>query len=267
MYQAALKQEDFSNENNDQAAGNGRANLRVVEPVGSSNPEKLDPEVEKKVEIACGKLSHLLQRVAGRFARRLPSHVELDDLIGAGGVGLVTAVRQHIDKPEADLKRLVEQRIRGAILDYLRSVDHLTRRQRAAVSAVNRAKLRLAHEGGDAQDVDRVAESLGITVERAEQIQNHLAVVQVTSIQDSEQLRNAGPNPAQEAMHQELKTRLVHSLGRLPKRLQTLLSLYYCESLTYKEIGDLLGISRSRICQLHTQAIAELRQHMSTVLS
>lgn len=262
MYQAARRQENFAKENKDKVTKGRKPHLRVVRPTG-----KGDPELERRVERACQKLSHLLGRVAGRFARRLPSHVELDDLVGAGGVGLVTAVRQHIDKPDADLKRLVEQRIRGAILDYLRSVDHLTRRQRAAVSAVSRAKLRLAHEGGDALDVGKVAESLGITIERAEQIQNHLAVVQVTSIEDSEQLRNQGPNPAQEAMHQELKARLVHSLTQLPKRLQTLLSLYYCESLTYKEIGDLLEISRSRICQLHTQAISELRNHMSNVLS
>ncbi len=266
MYQAARKQDNFNNNNSDQQGASPKPHLRVLKPTGKTDPGEIDLDLEKRVENACAKLSHLLGRVAGRFARRLPSHVELDDLVGAGGVGLVTAVRQHIEKPAPDLKRLVEQRIRGAILDYLRSVDHLTRRQRAAVSAVNRAKLRLAHEGSE-QDVGRVAEQLGITLERAEQIQNHLAVVQVTSIEDSEQLRNQGPNPAQEAMHQELKSRLVHSLTRLPKRLQTLLSLYYCESLTYKEIGDLLGISRSRICQLHTQAIAELRNHMACVLS
>src|SRR5262245_49214104 len=79
-----------------------------------------DPEA--RVEAVCRELQPLLARVAARFARRLPAHVELDDLIGAGAIGMLTAVRQHIDKPAADLTRLVERRIRGSILDHLRGV-------------------------------------------------------------------------------------------------------------------------------------------------
>jgi len=234
--------------------------------LGHPNPGSNDVSVHQQVDERCRELNYLLGRVAARFARRLPSHVELDDLVGAGGIGLVTAVQQHLDKPLADLKRLAEQRIRGAILDYLRSVDHLTRRQRAAVSALNRAKVRLASEGGDATDIQTVAADLGITVERARHIESHLAVVQLTSLEDSDSLKHAGMDPSQLLVDQETKERLSRALTELPERLQTLLSLYYQENLTYKEIGEVLGISRSRICQLHTQAVGELRRLMTDVL-
>ncbi len=213
------------------------------------------------IDEACRRLVPLLGRIARCFARRLPSHVELDDLMGAGAVGLVTAVQQHHEKPAEELKRLVKHRIHGAILDHLRNLDHLSRRQRAAVSAMTRVKLRLASEGCDS-GVERVAQVLGMSRERAEAIGSQLAAVQLSSLDDSGPLPAGDLDPAELAADRQMTARLVAALQELPERLQTVLSLCYCEDLTYTEIGELLGISRSRVCQLHNQALAELRRRL-----
>lgn len=242
----------------------GRTGGRARRTLGKANPGSathppLGGEVDRRVAEACEQLAYLLPRIAGRFARRLPAHVELDDLVGAGSVGLVAAVQQHIHKPMPELRRLAEQRVRGAILDYLRSLDHLTRRQRAAVTALRRARTALDDGSGRDTDVRQVARAMGVTVARVEHIQNRLAAVQLASFEDQQNVHGDEPDPAAWTAHRQMKAQVAGALATLPERLQTLLSLYYCESLTYKEIGDILGVSRSRVCQLHNQAIEELR--------
>jgi RNA polymerase sigma factor for flagellar operon FliA len=234
----------------------GAHRARETRTLGATTPEA-------RVEAACRQLTPLLTRVAARFARRLPAHIEVDDLIGAGAVGMLTAVRQHLDKPAADLERLVERRIRGAILDHLRGSDHLSRRQRAAVSAVSRTKARLASAGRQNEALD-VARELGITVARAEAIESRLAAVQLVSIDDEDGLRVADADPAQRAVDSQASRTLAGALARLTERAQTILSLYYCEDLTYTEIGETLGISRSRVCQLHSAAMAQLRHTLGS---
>ncbi|MEZ4271397.1 MAG: sigma-70 family RNA polymerase sigma factor [Myxococcota bacterium] len=263
MLQATLRPKENTFKNKDYCGRRllgGRRRVRATAPQGVSDPPRCHAAHRQEEHIGelCRGLMGVLSKVAGRFARRLPAHVELDDLMGAGAVGMLTAVRQHHDKPMADLTRLAEQRIRGAILDYLRGIDHLTRRQRAAVSAMNKT-IHAMRAQGIAPDLQDVAQRMGVSTQRIEQINNELAAVQVTSLDDSLPLADRDPGPAQAAMCTQVKERLVVALEQLPRRLQILLSLYYCESLTYKEIGELLGISRSRICQLHTQAISELR--------
>ena len=214
------------------------------------------------LDATCRQMMGLLNQVARRFARRLPAHVELAELVSAGSVGLVMAVRQHHTAPQPVLVRLAEQRIRGAILDHLRAADHLTRRQRAAVSAVAKVKRKLEQDG-EQVSVDKVAAALGITTERAERIEHRLASVQLVSIDGNEQLSASTSRPEEDTIRRETREGVVKALKKLPRRLQTLLSLYYFEELTYKEIGRLLGISRSRISQLHTQAIDLLRGHLA----
>ena len=109
----------------------------------------------------------------------------------------------------------------------------------------------------------KVARAMGVSVARAEKIQNQLAVVQFTPIDEETMTSFDTDDAAQMASDRQMQHRVVTRVGQLPERLRTLLSLYYCENLTYKEIGQVMGISRSRICQLHTQALDALRQGLS----
>ncbi len=212
----------------------------------------------RRLEAGCQRFGFWVRRLAARFARRLPAHIELEELISAGSVGLVLALQQHGDKPEAELERLVVQRVRGAILDYLREEDPLSRRQRSAVAAFKHAKAELL-QAGEAGDVLAVAQRLGISAERAQKIADELEPVQLTPL-GSLEIPEPAADPMQAAIDGQQRACLIGALARLPERLRTLLSLYYYEELTYQEISEVLSISRSRICQLHTQALALLRQ-------
>lgn len=253
----------FSKRTRREAVRRYPARVRVGTTLGRRNPgHREQDEREARVADACEALAHLPSRIAARFARRLPAHVELDDLVSAGSIGLVLAVRQHVDKPIPDLTRLAEQRVRGAILDFLRGADPLTRRQRAALSALHRA--RAAVGPAHASDPVRVARHMGVSVDRVRQIEGRLESVVVTSFESIDDLPRSGDeaDPAEQAILNAERRRLMAALAQLSEREQTLLSLYYAEGLTYREIAEVLGISRSRICQLHTAALEALRRRL-----
>lgn len=219
-------------------------------------------ERARAVERACVDLQWLVLREARRVARRVPYFTEIDDLIGSGSIGLVTAVQRHIDRPMPILQRFAQLRIRGAILDHLRANDHLTRRQRAAVGQLRKQTERLQRETGSSE-VGELAKALGMAPARVERIQHQLAAVHVTHIEDSERLASGEDDPSSATMREEMKKHVVAALGAMPEKIQTLLSLYYYEGLSYREIGSVLGVTDSRVCQLHTQAMQTLRRRLS----
>jgi RNA polymerase sigma factor for flagellar operon FliA len=206
-------------------------------------------------------MSRLVQDAAYRLARRLPSHVEVDELVGAGSLGLVTAVRQHLDKPAIELQRLAARRIRGAIMDHLRASDHLTRRQRAAVVAIQRARAALEREG-DASDLEAVAKRLGLSTRRATQIQDRLMAVQIGSLEDNE-AADTRVDPVDTMIEREARQSLEAAVAALPSRLKRLIDLCYFQERSYRDISETLGVSRSRVCQLHGQAMRALRKRLS----
>jgi RNA polymerase sigma factor FliA len=234
---------------------------RVGRTPGISDPGDADAA---RVDRACRELHYLLRRVAGRFVRRLPSHIEIDELVAAGAEGLLLAVRQHLDKPEVELKRLAVRRIRGAMLDYLRGADYLTRRQRAAVGALQKTREHL-ERSGEVADLPAMAASMGVSVGKVQELQDGLASVQVLGLPPGDTLVDPGPDPFTNTEDRQGQRILAAALQKLPERLQVLLSLYYYEDLTYQEISETLNISRSRICQLHSQAMELLRKHLGDV--
>ncbi|HSI04077.1 MAG TPA: sigma-70 family RNA polymerase sigma factor [Myxococcota bacterium] len=231
----------------------------LTTPSPNSIPQ--DVETARAVERACTDLQWLVMREARRVARRVPYFTEIDDLIGAGSLGLVTAVQRHIDRPAPILQRFAQLRIRGAILDHLRMNDHLTRRQRAAVGQLRKQTEKLNREG-QTVDTDSLAQAMGMGRARVERIQHQLAAVHVTHIEDGERLQGED-DPSSSTMKNELQQHVMAALATLPEKMQTLLSLYYYESLSYREIGTVLGVTDSRVCQLHTQAMQTLRRRLA----
>ncbi|MBN1962741.1 MAG: sigma-70 family RNA polymerase sigma factor [Deltaproteobacteria bacterium] len=241
--------------------------LRPSSKVVAPTPGGHDPGVarirsrEERITAACKRMSQLLHNIAYRIARRLPTHIEVDELISAGSVGLVTAVRQHIDKPAIELERLVARRIRGAIMDHLRAADYLTRRQRAAVIAIQKTRDCLEREGQES-DIAAVAKRLGLSTRRATQIHDRLMSVQFSSLEVTETTVALNSDPINDLIEREDYNILASAVSALPRRLKKLISLCYFEELSYRDVSITLGISRSRVCQLHAQAMHALRKHL-----
>jgi RNA polymerase sigma factor for flagellar operon FliA len=262
MFDAALVTREISRESQHLTRDWVSKSRRVPVTPGGIDPGFIRARSrEERVDATCRRMQRLLREVAYRLARRLPSHVEVDELIGAGAVGLVTAVRQHLDKPAVELERLASRRIRGAIMDHLRAADHLTRRQRAAVAAMQRAKAALERDGDDS-GIDSVAKRLGLSTRRATQIHDRLMAVQIGSLDGIEAV-GTSTDTIDTIIEREDHDRLNAAVATLPKRLRTLVTLCYFDELSYRDVSETLGISRSRVCQLHAQAMRALRKSLA----
>jgi RNA polymerase sigma factor for flagellar operon FliA len=208
--------------------------------------------VDRRNEYAA-KFFPYIEKVARRLARRLPAHVEIDDLISSGVIGLMEAA-ERFDPARVDrFEAFAEFRIRGAMLDDLRSRDTLSRDMR-----------RLSNELRDA--TRRLEAQLGRTpVDELYARQQKLSGSSVVGIDDAgpDLLERTGDqtaaDPFEAASRRELLGRLVGGIGDLPEKMQQVLSLYYCDNLNLKEIGTVLGVTESRVCQIHGEATRRLK--------
>ncbi|MCC7537064.1 MAG: RNA polymerase sigma factor FliA [Deltaproteobacteria bacterium] len=216
----------------------------------------------------------LVRRSAHRFVRRLPSHVQVDDLIGAGNVGLLQAARRYDPSQGARFETFAEHHIRGAMLDAVRSADPLSRDVRRIARGISRATTELRRRLGREPDEADVAAELGLPVDRLRSVQVQLVAaaelpLHATPRGEGDDRPTIAPpapadtDPAQRAETHELTDRLRGAIAELPERLQTLVALYYTEGCTLKQIGERMGFTESRACQLHGEAIHRLRARFS----
>ncbi len=210
--------------------------------------------------------------IAGRMAIHVPKNVELDDLIGWGVLGLMDAVEKFDHKQDIKFSTYASIRIRGAIIDQIRSLDWAPRSLRTMARRVAASREKLRHEHGREPNARDIAEDLGTTEELVNETLAQLQTAQILSLddflpaEDSSESRKldvvsntSAPNPSQMAELQEKKERLVQEILALPDQQQKVLNLYYYEELTLKEIGMVLEVSESRICQIHSAAMKRLR--------
>jgi len=212
----------------------------------------------------------LVKFVAHRISSRLPSHVELDDLIHSGILGLMDAVRKFEPDRNVKFKTYAEQRIRGAILDGLRDLDWVPRSLRRKKKDIEAAYHLLEQQRGRAATDEEVAAHLGLTLEDLHHSLDELkgvtlgAFVEAGENGEGENLISFVPDPDGENPHILLQAREVRSIlksavDRLPTKERFVVQLYYFEELTMKEIGTLLNITESRVSQLHTKSMLRLR--------
>jgi RNA polymerase sigma factor for flagellar operon FliA len=209
----------------------------------------------------------MARRIALRIARRTPSWISRDDLVAAGMVGLTEAARRFDPTHGEPFIAFAERRVRGAILDELRRGDLLPRRLRTLASKVARVQRSLEARLGRSASDEEMAKALGVSVSVYREELADLVHVSVDSLpavdMDHPSTRtDEKSSPSAIAERRELVARLQAVLGTLPERDAMILSLYYVEELSYSEIGQLLGVSESRICQLHGRAIALLKSRM-----
>ncbi len=212
----------------------------------------------------------LVKRIAYHLAGRLPPQVEVEDLIQAGMIGLLEAARHYSTGRGASFETYAGIRIRGAMLDALRKLDwaprsvHRKAREAAAVMREIEAEL-----GAEASDAD-VASRMGITLTDYHRIVQDALGCQLLRLNDSEdgetstldQLPDSGETPLEAALAMSMRKAVIEQIDKLPERERLVLSLYYEQELNLKEIGVVLKVTESRVCQLHGQALLRLRSRL-----
>lgn len=210
-----------------------------------------DPERELVLRYA-----QLLDRCARRLSARTGRAVLAEDLWSAGAMGLIEASRRFDAARDVKFETFAEHRIRGAMLDEMRRMDHLPRRLRGEIEKVEREKNRLSHALGREPAADEIAASLGAPVEDVFEV---MALVQPSMPIPDELPQHDAASPDDLIDEAKLRGTLTRAIATLPERLQILLALYYDEGLTYREIAKVMGVSEPRVCQLHADAVKRLR--------
>jgi RNA polymerase sigma factor for flagellar operon FliA len=227
-------------------------------------------------------LDHLpqIKFIAQRIALRLPPEIQLDDLISAGIIGLLDAYEKFDANEGVEFKTYADFRIRGAILDSLRGLDWAPRSLRKQSREVEHAYARLEQELGRAASDEEVAAELNMELGAYHTLLNQLNGLMIGHFAASEADAgiteddlpleyspiSASDSPFESVRKQEMREIIAGIIERLPEREQLVLSLYYREELTMKEIGQVLGVNESRVSQLHTRAVLRLRGKLSAAL-
>lgn len=206
------------------------------------------------------------RRIALRMARRCPDWIAREDLVSAGMVGLIEAADRYDDSRQEPFIAFAEHRIRGAILDELRRGDIMPRRVRQLARKITSAIKELEKDGEQATD-QRVADTLGVTVETYRSGLSQLAHVEMAPL-DGEETRLVADMvaPDDQAAHRETLSKIKVALDCMEARDVTILGLHYIEDLTYQEIADTLKITPSRVCQLLWRAVERLRTQLGAAM-
>ncbi len=218
----------------------------------------------------------LIKFIAQKIAVRLPAHIELDDLISSGVIGLMDAIEKYDPKRDNKFKTYAEFRIRGAILDELRAQDWVPRSVRDKAKMLDRAVVELEAQIGRSATDEEVAEKLNISIEEFYDLVNQVRPVSVLSIDEASTFSNVDKmsilnllegcklnNPLNQLKLKSIKKIVTKAIEDLPERQRLVLSLYYYEDMNLKEIGKILRVTESRVSQLHAQAISRLRAKLT----
>jgi RNA polymerase sigma factor for flagellar operon FliA len=224
-------------------------------------------------EQCISQLAPLVKRIAHHLLARLPACVQVDDLIQAGMIGLLDAVNRYEGSMGAQFEAYAAQRIRGAMLDELRQADWVPRGLRKKMRRIEAAVAALEQRLGRAPTEQQLAEELGMSLAEYQQTLFDARGAQLVYLEDFEKndeddtfleryASDFKNDPLQELLNEDLRSALVRAIDELPEREKLVMGMYYEEGLNLKEIGAVLGVSESRVCQLHTQAIARLRSRL-----
>jgi RNA polymerase sigma factor for flagellar operon FliA len=223
----------------------------------------------------------LIRYIVNRIAVRLPSHIDLDDLHNTGVIGLMDAIDKYDPDKNCKFKTYAEFRIKGAILDQLRSLDWVPRSVRQKGRRLERAYGDVEQRLGRSANEDEVADSLGLQLDKFHELINQVRGISLVNL---EELRGGGQdgeragsyadvvedvnaeNPLATLKVQEMKQVVADTIATLPEKERLVISLYYYEDLNMKEIGNILGITESRVCQIHTKSVLRLRSKLKSVI-
>jgi RNA polymerase sigma factor for flagellar operon FliA len=219
----------------------------------------------------------LVKYVAGRLGSGLPAHVDEGDLVSYGLLGLIAAIERYDPDRDVKFETYAIARIKGSILDELRAMDWVPRSVRSRAREIERAMTELESKLGRAPTDEEISAKVGITVE---ELENSLTDISRSSIAALDELWTVsgsggdqialidtiedtqGPEPQSAFAQTEMREAVADAISRLPEREKLVITLYYYEDLTLREIGEVLGVTESRVSQLHTKAILRLKARL-----
>lgn len=216
----------------------------------------------------------LVRRIAHHMIAKLPPNVELDDLIQVGMIGLAEALSRYEAAQGVQFETFATQRIRGAMLDELREGDWMSRSSRKSQKEIEQAVHRLEHRLGRSPLESEIADELGLDLADYQSLLGKVRGTQLVYLEDmthgqdeeegflERHVADNGSDPLALLRDQRLRASLVAAIQGLPEREQHIMGMYYEHDMNLKEIAAVLGVTESRVCQLHSQAIARLRAKM-----
>ena len=239
-------------------------------------PKKLGQNQKDKL---ISEYAPLIKFIAQKIAVRLPSNIELDDLISAGVIGLMDAIDKYDSSRDNKFKTYAEFRIRGAILDELRAQDWVPRSIRDKAKLLDRTIVALESEFGRSATDEEIAKALNVSMDEFHSLVNQVRPVSLLSIDEQQTFSDTDKksimnllegsklhNPHNQLNIKVVKEVVARAIEELPERQRMVLSLYYFEDLNLKEIGQVLRVTESRVSQLHAQAVTRLRAKLSVQL-
>jgi RNA polymerase sigma factor FliA len=236
--------------------------------------EEGDQQARERLVLA---YSPLVKYVAGRMSSGLPAHVEEADLISYGLLGLISAIERFEPEREIRFETFAVTRIKGSIIDELRSLDWVPRSVRAKAREIEQANAKLEHRLQRAPTDSEMAAELDCTQDELQESLVRIANSSVVALDelwtvsdssgDQVSLLDTIPDPdaadpVRELDLTDMKDRLADAIARLPEREKLVIALYYYENLTLREIGEVLGVTESRVSQLHTKAVLRLKSRL-----
>ena len=221
----------------------------------------------------------LVKYVAGRLGSGLPAHVDDDDLISYGLLGLIGAIERYDPDRDVKFETYAIARIKGSIIDELRAMDWVPRSVRARARDIERAIAELERKLHRAPTDEEIADKVGITTEELEESLTDISRSSIAALDELWTVNTGGggdqialidtiedteaPDPQMSLSETEMKEAIGEAIARLPEREKLVVTLYYYEELTLREIGEVLGVTESRVSQLHTKAVLRLKARLS----
>jgi RNA polymerase sigma factor for flagellar operon FliA len=218
--------------------------------------------------------SPLVRRLAHHMMVKLPASIQVDDLIQVGLIGLSEALTRFEASQGVQFETFATQRIRGAMIDELRENDWMSRGSRKSQKDIEVALRRLEHRLGRSPTETEIAAELGMDLADYQSLLNKVRGTQLVYLEDmaggsegedgflDRHMVDGDSDPMQMLRNQRLRQSLVDAIKGLPEREQYIMSMYYEKDMNLKEIAAVLGVTESRVCQLHSQSIARLRSKM-----
>jgi len=242
--------------------------------------EEIEITTENREEVII-QYSPMIKYVANRIAMRLPPHIEVDDLISVGVLGLMDAITKYDSSRGAKFKTYAEFRVRGAILDELRSMDWVPRSIRQKASKVDKVVQGLQAKLRRTPEDEEVAKEMGLSLDQFHETLNETKSIPIFSLEDLGIAKESGDqqslldclagkadaDPQTQIRLVELKEIIAKAIDALPEKERLMVSLYYYEELTMKEIGAVLDITESRVSQIHSKAVYRLRTKLKAIIA
>ena len=242
--------------------------------------EEIEITTENREEVII-QYSPMIKYVANRIAMRLPPHIEVDDLISVGVLGLMDAITKYDSSRGAKFKTYAEFRVRGAILDELRSMDWVPRSIRQKASQVDKVVQGLQAKLRTTPEDEEVAQEMGLSLDQFHETLNETKSIPIFSLEDLGIAKESGDqqslldclagkadaDPQTQVRLVELKEIIAKAIDALPEKERLMVSLYYYEELTMKEIGAVLDITESRVSQIHSKAVYRLRTKLKAIIA